>query len=310
MSKTVPIPFNWNGETFTPFNSSALKRCQDSFVKGGTYRLEFVEGRSAASHGAYHAALNQIWKNLGEDKQHEFPSVDHLRKRALIKAGYCDREFRVFDTPEDALKAQALISARDEFAVVTVSANVVSVYTAKSQSRRAMPGKGEFESSKTAVLALCAPLIGQTTEQVMAHAKDQASDNYYERYSTEPVSQPASSKLSPDAETPAAVALEALPAPSSTSGSPPTEMREPEVGTEGAAEQKGGGGAVRATPINYDQYLAHLISWLPFANGPETIKTLYEGECKALWPTFKPRLTEFQERYFDSLVFKRVKELQ
>jgi ABC-type nickel/cobalt efflux system permease component RcnA len=53
----------------------------------------------------------------------------------------------------------------DDFAVVTVSEAVVTVYTAKSQSMRAM-GKKAFAESKEAVLRILSEMLGVEVGQL------------------------------------------------------------------------------------------------------------------------------------------------
>ena len=53
----------------------------------------------------------------------------------------------------------AFVKPMDEFAIVTVSEAVVNVWTAKSQSVKAM-GKKDFQASKDAVMAILAEMIG------------------------------------------------------------------------------------------------------------------------------------------------------
>ena len=53
----------------------------------------------------------------------------------------------------------------DEYAIVTVTGSLVTVYTAQSQSYRAM-GKDKFQASKQAVLDLIAEMIGVETKKL------------------------------------------------------------------------------------------------------------------------------------------------
>ena len=57
------------------------------------------------------------------------------------------------------MRVAAFVRPLDDFAVVETDGLVVTVYTAKSQSMRAM-GKKTFQESKDAVLRVIAELIG------------------------------------------------------------------------------------------------------------------------------------------------------
>lgn len=137
------------------------------FDLNANYRMEIerVSGeRTDASHKHYMASVVQAWRNLPEKMASEYPTPDHLRKRALIKTGYYHLDSKVFDTPADANRAASFIKPMDPFAVVVVRDCVVNHYRAKSQKYLRAGGmdKKEFQESKDAVLALLATFIGTT----------------------------------------------------------------------------------------------------------------------------------------------------
>lgn len=166
------ISVRWDGETFRPWRRHE-KECAERFVIGADYTVEQQEPRSAASHSHYFAALTEAWRNLPEDQAERFPTVEHFRKWLLIRAGYRDERTHACASKAEALRFSAFIKPIDEFAVVIAKEAVVSVYTAKSQSARAM-GKKEFQESKDAVLSLAAEMIGVTPAQVEHNAREVA----------------------------------------------------------------------------------------------------------------------------------------
>lgn len=168
MSGPAPIPFLWDGESMVPLPKFALK-CDEQYVAGETYRLVPAGETSNATRGHYFASLNEAWKNIPENLQHEFPTMEHLRKRALIEAGYRTTREIVCASQAEAIKVAAFIQPIDEFAVVSVSGNVVIHMVAKSQSQAAMK-KGEFQQSKDAVLRIVASLIGTDPATLSANA--------------------------------------------------------------------------------------------------------------------------------------------
>lgn len=159
---TAPILFEWTGEAMVP-HARFQRDCDASFVVGEVYRLAVQEHRSQASHSHYFAAIHEAWMNLPEHLAEWFPTAEHLRKHALIKAGYRDERSIVCNSKAEAQRIAAFIKPMDEFAVVTTHEAVVTVWTAKSQSKAAM-GKQVFQESKNKVLDVLAEMIGVQPE--------------------------------------------------------------------------------------------------------------------------------------------------
>lgn len=159
---TAPILFSWDGESMTPHKRFQIE-CDRAFVIGETYRMTVQEHRSQASHSHYFAAIHEAWMNLPELTAERFPTAEHLRKYALIKAGYRDERSIVCNSKAEALRIAAFIRPMDEFCIVTTHEAVVTVWTAKSQSKAAM-GKQVFQESKNKVLDVLAEMIGVQPE--------------------------------------------------------------------------------------------------------------------------------------------------
>lgn len=168
MSEIPPIAFRWEGDSFSPYGRFA-KVADQHYVIGEVYALVPHEDRRMASHRAYFAACSEAWKNLPEEMGDRFPTADHLRKYCLIKAGFRDERTLVASSKAEARRLAAFIKPVDEFAVVTVSESVVTVYTAKSQSMRAM-GKDDFMRSKNSVLEILENLLGVEPGQLSYNA--------------------------------------------------------------------------------------------------------------------------------------------
>lgn len=165
-----PIIFTWDGEVMKPQPRFA-KMADRQYVVGEDYPLAPVSSRSQASHNQYFALIHEAWLNLPEAFSERFPSEDHLRKYALIKAGYRDERTLVCASKAEALRVAAFTKPIDEYALVTVRDAVVTVYTAKSQSAASM-GKEDFQASKDAVLGVLAAMLGVEPGQL---AKAQAA---------------------------------------------------------------------------------------------------------------------------------------
>ena len=153
----------------TPVGQTWARRADAQWVVGERYSVEIRQERSAASHRAYFASIAEAWQNLPEDLAERFPTPDALRKFALIRAGFRDERSIVAASKAEALRLAAFIKPMDAYAVVTVKDAVVVVYTAKSQSIKAM-GKEDFEKSKAAVLDIVAQMIGTTAPTLQKNA--------------------------------------------------------------------------------------------------------------------------------------------
>lgn len=168
MSAIPPLPFRYVEGKMVPRSRAMADRY---FAEGEVYTLEEHHARSLNSHNHYFASLHSAWLNLPEALSAEYPTEDHFRKKLLIRAGYCDEQKIVFATDNDAIKAAGLVLARDDFCVADVKERVLTIWTAKSQSMRAM-GKQQFQESKTKVLELAAEMIGLTLEELSAPHDD------------------------------------------------------------------------------------------------------------------------------------------
>jgi hypothetical protein len=158
----LPLQYQGEGQFTAPRGFKAL--CDKDLVIGETLRWEICHERSAKSHAHYFAVIGDAWANLPEGLAMDFPSAEHLRKHALIKAGYCTMTRIVCRTNEDAVAACALMKGMDGYSICDVSGTVVTVYQAQSQSRRAMGAK-VFQESKDKVIAVISEIIGADATQ-------------------------------------------------------------------------------------------------------------------------------------------------
>lgn len=161
MSGPPPIAVFWDGKHFSPAGSYWARLAKEHFTEGEVHQIEVREERSTASHRHLFAAVREAWKTLPENIADQYPSPEHLRKRALVQAGFYDETITDAGSNAAALRVASAFRFIDDFAVVFVRGHLVIRRTAKSQSTRAMP-KGEFQKSKDAVLEIVAGLIGAT----------------------------------------------------------------------------------------------------------------------------------------------------
>ena len=134
------------------------KQCNHQFVLGEGYVLDIHDDISDASRGHYFASLKDAWMNLPEEIGKQYPTIEHLRKYALCHTGWANERTIVCDSEQEAKRLAITIRAFDGFAVIVRRGEVVKIWTARSQSARAMT-KEDFQKSKTDVLDYVANLI-------------------------------------------------------------------------------------------------------------------------------------------------------
>lgn len=156
MNPIRPIKFRWTGEVMRPTVPSVAAGMYET---GRFYWMEPWEPASSASRGHYFASIKEAWENLPETISDRFPTPDHLRKFCLIREGFRDERTIVAANKAEARRIAAFIRPMDSYAVVVVREAMVVVWTAKSQSVRAM-GRKEFQESKQRVLDALSAVIG------------------------------------------------------------------------------------------------------------------------------------------------------
>jgi hypothetical protein len=155
---SAPIACRWSGDSFIPL-SRHHNEVNARFVIGQVYSLDEIQSRSSASHAHFFACVTDAWHNLKDEMAERFATPEHLRKYCLIKAGFHDERTVVCASKAEAHRIAAFVRPMDEYAVVTVSGAVVKVYTAQSQSMRAM-GKERFQDSKEKVFDVLETMLG------------------------------------------------------------------------------------------------------------------------------------------------------
>lgn len=158
MSAPVVLRYEGEGE-FRAMSGYWASQCDKAFTVGEMYRLTEHYERSAVSHNHFFATIADAHISLPDHMLNEYPTTEHLRKKALIHKGYADERSIVCASKAEALRMAAFVRPMDEYAVVVPSEAVVRVYTAQSQSRKAMGGKA-FQESKQAVLDFIDDLLG------------------------------------------------------------------------------------------------------------------------------------------------------
>lgn len=161
-----PIPFMYEGDGRFAALPRARDLCAEHYGQGEVVMLAPVEERSEVSHRHEFAWLKDVWATLPETIAADFPSAEHLRKRALIATGWCMTQDYACGSKTEARRwAVNLRRETDEYTVVDVSESIVRVHRAKSQARGKM-NRTDFQASKTAIIEWISDLIGVTPAQV------------------------------------------------------------------------------------------------------------------------------------------------
>lgn len=169
MSEPKPVRFQWTDDGVMKPHPRAEMLCDRQFTVGEWYVLVVHEERSEESHRHYFACIREAWQNLPPPLDTRWPSPEHLRKWALVQAGYCNEQAIALHSHKDALEVAALSRRLDHYAVIKVNGDVCRIWTAHSQSRRAM-NKQRFQESKEAVLRIISEIIGTDAATLAANA--------------------------------------------------------------------------------------------------------------------------------------------
>lgn len=156
---SAPLVWRWHEGAMHPLHRFA-RQAHQQYEVDQTYFLGEIEERSEASHRHEFAWLRDAWQTLPETIAADYPSVEHLRKRALINTGWCDvRDYACASRAEALRLATALRGELDDYTVIVPKDAVVRVLRAKSQARGKM-NPANFKQSKTDILEWVANLLG------------------------------------------------------------------------------------------------------------------------------------------------------
>ena len=146
-----------------------LSRLADRvFVVGQNYQLEVIEKRSKQSHDHFFAVVDDAWASLPEAHGKRWLTPDHLRKWALIQAGFCKETTYIAHSHAEAVRVASFMHSTTEFSEVEIHGNLVALRTPKSQTTKGPEAmnKKEFQESKQGVLDVLAKLIGVSADEL------------------------------------------------------------------------------------------------------------------------------------------------
>jgi hypothetical protein len=160
---TSALTFIWSAteHTMRPFGVGMLRRADEQYGDGEIIRLAEPVDRTQQAEGFFFANLHSMWQSLPERYADKWfaESDEALRAYALMKTGFANIEDFPCKNAGEAQRWAARLQPMIEYSITEVRGNVVRRYTAKSQSRKAMPGKATFAESSSKVLNFIADLI-------------------------------------------------------------------------------------------------------------------------------------------------------
>ena len=112
-----PLPFIFTADgSFRPATPFAAELCVRRYAAGAKYLLVEHQERSLLSHNQQFAWIDEAWRQLPEKLADLYPTPEHLRKRALIEAGFYHEEAIDCGTKAAALRVAAYLRKHDDFA--------------------------------------------------------------------------------------------------------------------------------------------------------------------------------------------------
>lgn len=165
-----PVMFEWTAEGVMAPLPRFKRLCDRQYAVHEQYALAPVDNISDSSRRGFFGAIRETWRNLPED-DNRFPSEEHLRKRALVGAGWAAHSQYVLDTPTDAKKLAVILRRHDEYAVIRVSGNTLDVWVAKSIGGGQITPE-EWKQVKPRALDWAAAQIHVRRTELEKHSKD------------------------------------------------------------------------------------------------------------------------------------------
>ena len=154
-----PLVFTWNGEAMVPASGYWMRQANEHFYVGQRYRMVEEAERSPISHRHEFAWLKSAWDSFPDELLDQYPNTEILRKHGLIAKGHCTMKQYPCPTVAEAERLAAILKPLDAYAIVVQRGPVVTVYTAVSQSKKAMGGPA-FQQSKSDLMEFVGDLLG------------------------------------------------------------------------------------------------------------------------------------------------------
>jgi hypothetical protein len=107
----------------------------------------------------FFATLRDVHANLRDEFRDRWPNAEIMRKHVLIAIGYCDAMTVAVGSKAAAPAVANAFKMQNQYCIATVRGDVVTIFTARSMARRALPKK-EFRDVVEKVFAYIAAQTG------------------------------------------------------------------------------------------------------------------------------------------------------
>lgn len=163
MSQIEPFAFRYDGEG--EMRALRVAAADRTFTIGAVYWLveaKLVEASDASRRHLF-AVLHKAWQSLPEDLKETYPTMDSLRKRALIQGGFYDEV--IIEVGDAATAGRMVTSLRRQNDMSHVRIQDGAVFQRTAKSIKDMD-KDMFERAKQSCFEIIAELIGVTVDEL------------------------------------------------------------------------------------------------------------------------------------------------
>lgn len=162
-----PLPFIWSGGAMHPA-AQFRQLAQRQFKEGERYVLEPHDEVSHKDRAQYFATIRDAHSNVRAEALERYPSPEHLRKWALIEAGWYEQKVQVCPDRAFAVQVAMLIRNADEYLKVVIdkvddTSGQYMIVIRKARSQKVQPGamtREEWRQSRQDVLDILSGVIG------------------------------------------------------------------------------------------------------------------------------------------------------
>lgn len=157
---TSPLALRYLGEgKFAPNSNYWARKADEAFEAGRTYTIVEHAERSSATHAHLFAVLHEAFMSIPDALLADYPNETVLRKKMLIRAGYCHQNDVLCASHAEAQRMAVLAHNLDPYCIAIPKMNVCRIMTAESLSRKAMGAK-RFQEAKEGILRELEKLLG------------------------------------------------------------------------------------------------------------------------------------------------------
>lgn len=141
------------------------RKAAEHYRAGARYELVEHQERSDNSHRHFFATIREAFQNLPDALLDEYPTADRLRRKLLIKGGFCKEQTVECATKAEAQRWADITRQREPDSIVIARGVLVRIFTAESMSYRTMDRK-RFQAAKEFILGELSSMLGSTPREL------------------------------------------------------------------------------------------------------------------------------------------------